>query len=365
MKPDINTILKKHIDHIFLNLDQERMTIINALMGNVDILIENSEKWFGEKNPDEYNRVVRSLFTLANFLVENKKDFNDIFYISEKSKIDITAFFQLTIRELICILDYSEYNIINKFDKEILFVYTSENVLKESLYNIFFSLYPFMKDNSSCSITIEEDNFNIISTITFNNLTENFPGPDIIKKRLYSYKINEEEKINIGLEPAISSLRSIGSIVKINNINPKNSQTLSIKFPRVELYEKLQMNKELHVPSVVKNETVCTIIDDPMMKLLIEDILHENGYSIKSINITDIGNLINTEHDFSALILEFNSDILNETKILNELTGNGKKIVMIYGEKDNIGILKDLKDINNFQKPFYIENIIQILEKTI
>jgi|GEM_PF-990297 len=365
MESDLNKILKKHLDKIFVTLDQERMTVINAIMGNIDILIENSEKWFGEDNPDEFNRVVRSLFTVANFLVENQKDFDDILSVTEKKKINIESFFELIMKGLISILNYSEYKITSKLDDDSLNVFTSENVLKESVYNIFFSLYPFMKDNSHCEILIENDHFNVIVTLNFYNLTSGFPGPDIIKKRLFTYAANGEEKINIGVEPAMSSLRSIGSIVKVNDLNHEDEFTISIKFPRVELFKTLQQNKALSVDDKAKDEIICLSFDDPMMKLLIEDAVRDSGYFIKSLKISEILENIESCSNITGVILEYIDGMNDNDDFFQFLFDKGIKVIMIYGESINIDEFTFSKNTHNIQKPFYIENIIQILEDRI
>ena len=50
-----------------------RKSVAANIRGNVDILMNKSRDWFGSDVPEEYERVIRSLFTVAAFLIEKQK----------------------------------------------------------------------------------------------------------------------------------------------------------------------------------------------------------------------------------------------------------------------------------------------------
>ena len=237
---DIEQIIKKIVDKNFSTYEQERLTVLNALLGNIDILMNKADEWFEQAIPEEYSRVIRSLFSLSAFLLEKKHSNFEVSKIEKYQEICIHQFLTQFVNELENILDLGEMNISTADDQNELLIRTSEVILRDAFYNIFFSIYPFMKKDSSCVINLSENKLNISIDFVFQKLTSIFPGASEIKKNIYAYRHGELDKVGIGIDSAIVSLRSAGAIVRINELPFNDRFSLSIMFPALEFYKGIE-----------------------------------------------------------------------------------------------------------------------------
>ena len=132
MSIDYDGIIKKSLEQIFHNIDQERTTVMNAVTGNVDILMNKSKEWFGGNVPEEYQRVIRSLSTLTSFLVEKRKNSDNLSIIKIQDHIRLSVVIRQIVNELMEILDYGSLSVSIEFEGEEPPILTSEQLLKES-----------------------------------------------------------------------------------------------------------------------------------------------------------------------------------------------------------------------------------------
>ncbi len=362
MSSDVEKIIEKTLKQIFLNYDQERLTVINALMSNVDILLNNSEAWFGEDSPDEYKRVTKSLLKLSNFLVGNRNNYEVMTSVSEKSSIILKPVIEIIIRELMDILDYSEISVKTLLSDDETKIITSGTILKESIYNIFFSLYPFMKDDSKCDISISKDNFNITVDFDFKNLNEFFPGSAELKKRLFTYVHNGEEKIGIGIDSAVNSLRNTGAVIKIQALNRTAVFSLTVQFPSIEFYDHISeiRNSEKVMLDKKNDGTILAVIEDPMMHLLLDDFVEENGLVLQVINLIEL-NGVKDFSAFNAVIFDYSLEIFNYPDIIENLSKSKMKLILIHGKNDSRAEGEFFSSFNKLMKPFNIDDIVKLL----
>jgi len=357
---DIENIIKKIVDKNFSTYEQERLTVLNALLGNIDILMNKSDDWFGKDIPEEYSRVIRSLFSLSAFLLEKKHSSFEVSKIDKHQDISIHQFLTQFVHELENILDLGDMKISAIETEHELLIRTSEIILRDAFYNIFFSIYPFMKRDSSCLININENKLNISIEFNFEKLAAAFPGAGEIKKNIYAYRHGELDKIGIGIDSAIVSLRSTGAIVRINELPFQDRFSLSIMFPALEFYSGLEhvRGNSSHNEFNKYEGEIAINITDPFMKLFISDTLNECGYKV--ITIPDFG-LNNITGSIKAFILEYDSFHPEQADtITSVLTGNSKKII-ICGENDKLNS-QQIHDYIKIIKPFNIEELIDRIE---
>lgn len=359
---DLENIIKKIVEKNFSTYEQERLTVLNALLGNIDILMNKADGWFGSDIPEEYSRVIRSLFSLSAFLLEKKHSSFEVSKIDKYQEICIHQFLIQFVNELKNILDLGEMNISTAEVEHELLIRTSEIILRDAFYNIFFSIYPFMKKDSSCLINLNENKLNISIEFTFEKLSPVFPGATEIKKNIYSYRHGEQDKIGIGIDSAIVSLRSAGAIIRINELPFKDRFSLSIMFPALEFYTGLEHIREsnLHTVNGKYEGEILINISDPFMKLFITDTLHESGYNVIPVSDNDF-HLNSFSGSLKAYILEYDaSQPHNAESLLTESKVNYKKII-ICSENDIIRV-PQIKNIEIIIKPFNIEELIERIE---
>lgn len=359
---DIENVIKKIIDRNFSTYEQERLTVLNALMGNIDILMNSADLWFGERIPEEYSRVIRSLFSLSAFLLEKKQNSLEVDKIDKYQEICIYSFLKQFVSELKNILDFGEMHIIASDEDREMLVRTSASILRESFYNIFFSVYPFMKTDSSCKITLVKSRLNISIEFTFDKLAPAFPGVAEIKKNVYTYRQGDLDKIGIGIDSAIVSLRSSGSIVRVNELPYKDRFSLTIMFPALDFYTGLERIRRDNAATEIhtREGDLILSINDPFMKLFLTDALHEFGYNVLTINPGD--SAINAAGgSFKAMIIEYSREISSEIENLLDAGLAVRVKILICNHNDSIQELY-LEDTVKIIKPFNIEELIDLIE---
>lgn len=363
MSIDYESIIKKSLEQIFHNIDQERTTLINAVTGNVDILMNKSKDWFGSEVPEEYQRVIRSLFNLTAFLVDKRKNGDNLSIIKIQDNIRLSVFIRQIVRELMEILDYGSLSVSMEFEGEEPSILTSEQLLKESIYNIFFSLYPFMNKDSSCDIVLKQDNYNVSAGFHFNKLKESFPGHGEIKKRIFSYNQNNEEKIGIGIDSAINSLRTIGSVVRVDALSMPTLFSMSIMFPTTEFMDQVERIREENSSKVIKRDrgTVLAIVNDPMMRLFLNDVLAENGYKLSIVSVKDFKDLTDLS-PYETLIFDFCKELYKAVDYIKKINKLNHHLILIHGEQYSSADDEIFRFFKKLKKPFNADNLIDYIE---
>lgn len=363
MSIDYDSIIRKSLEQIFHNMDQERTTVMNAVTGNVDILMNKSGEWFGDNVPEEYQRVIRSLFTLTAFLVEKRKNSHDLSIIKIEDQIKLSQVIRQIVRELMEILNYGTLTVTADYSDEEPFILTSEQVLKESVYNIFFSLYPFMNKDSSCDIVLKKDNYNVSAYFHFKKLKESFPGHSEIKKRLFSYKQNNEEKIGIGIDSAVSSLRTIGSIVKVDSLSIPAIFSMNVMFPTRDFMDQIERIRELNSGKVIKSDrgNVLAVVNDPMMRLLLNDVISENGFKLTIMSVDEFKEL-NDPAEYKNIIFDFCTELFSARMDIKRILKMNYNLILIHGENDTQAGDEIFKSFRKFRKPFNVDDIIDYIE---
>jgi len=319
--------------------------------------------WFGPDVPEEYLRVIRSLFTLSTFLVEKRRLDDELSIIKVNDKIRLSVVIKQIIRELMEILDYGALNISADFDGEEPFIQTSEQVFKESIYSIFFSLYPFMTKDSYCDIKLKKESYNIVAEFNFKKLTESFPGNSEIKKRVFSYMLNNHEKIGIGIDSAINTLRSIGSIVKTDFLSISTLFSMSITFPTLDFINQVEKIRELNSSKIVAMEKgiILAIVNDPMMRLLLHDLMTENGYSLNIVSVEDFKTVTDLSQ-YKILIFDLCREVYSAAELIRKINPQNYNLILIHGAKDSDAEDEIFSSFRKLQKPFNIDDIIEYIK---
>jgi hypothetical protein len=261
------------------------------------------------------------------------------------------------------ILDYGTLTVSADFAGDDPFILTSEQVLKESVYNIFFSLYPFMNKDSSCDIILRKDNYNVSAYFHFKKLKESFPGHGEIKKRLFSYKQNNEEKIGIGIDSAINSLRNIGSVVKVDSLSIPTLFSMNVKFSTTDFMDQIERIREVNSGKILKRDrgTVLAVINDPMMRLLLSDVISENGYKLNIVSVDEFIELKDMA-EYKNIIFDFSIELFSAGSFIEKINNHNYNLILIHGENDAQADDGMFSSFRKFRKPFNIDDIIDYIE---
>ncbi len=363
MSIDYDSIIKKSLEQIFHDIDLERATVISAVTGNVDILMNKSRDWFGSDVPEEYERVIRSLFTVAAFLIEKQKNSDHLSIIKIQDHIRLSVIIKQIVKELMEIFGYGSLSVSMDFKEEEPSILTSEQLLKESIYNIFFSLYPFINKDSSCEIILKKDNYNISAGFYFKKLKESFPGHGEIKKRLFSYNQNNEEKIGIGIDSAINSLRSIGSVVRVDTLSMATFFSMNIMFPTTEFMDQVERIRNVNITKAVKpvKGTVLAVVNDPMTRLLLSDVIVESGYKLSIVSVKDFKDLVDLSC-YKTLVFDFSNELFAASDYVKKINNLNHHLILIHGEKDSNADDEIFSSFKKLKKPFDVDSIIDYIE---
>lgn len=355
---DIESLIKKIVDRNFSTYEQERITLLNAILGNIDILISKTEEWFGKNIPDEYIKVIRSLFYLSSYILEKRHSSLTPVKIEKKQDIDIVRLLHEYAKAFETIMGNVIFTIStpgSNFNEKIFF---SESVLKEAFFNIFFSLYPFMQNESRCNIHIYSQNLNIVVELFFVNLCSYFPGTSEIKKNLFNYKYGEYERIGIGIDMAISSLKAGGASVRISEIPSEGTCHIALTFPTTTFYSAIE---EIKLSQTTSRDTstgkILISMEDNFMRMFLSDIFKERGYTVCEINLSNIASEIQNRLA-KALIIEYSNF---SAEIWSVLEQSSHRVIILCSEKDYIDNSISERFIV-IRKPFSMEEIFEKIE---
>ncbi len=365
LKKKIGEAVEESVRKFTAEIEQRRIIFQSVLNENIDILLHNSENWFGKETPEEYKKVLHSLFALANSFMLEEYDY--------ELKPGDTGKTRFRLKELILDL-FSDFKSTFKFgnyhleeDKnEKHDILAPREQVRKAFYNILISLYPFFQDTSLCKIKIRREYSSIITEISFHNLSESFPGAVKMQRIFFPYITGKRYSIGIGIYSAITGLKDAGAQVNIPDLNETGSFKITISFPTMEFLNSLndvRSQEILRDRRRNKSGEILISSSDFILEMVLTEFLTENGYIINRMDLSNIETLENP-HFYKAYIIDIEYLVKRKIEIREfiELSSGFKLNIIIYGSDDQIA--DDL--INSgcivIKKPIEVEEIIRILE---
>ncbi len=365
--------IKKKIDEAVLEavkkftaeIEQRRIIFQSVLNENIDILLHNSEKWFGEETPVDYRKVLHSLFALANSFMLEEYEHNVKPGDIEKSRFDVNNLINDLIREFKSTFKFGNFNreTDGKGEYETL---TSRERVRSALYNILISLYPFFEDSSGCEIKVGKEYSNIITMISFTGLSESFPGAAKIQRIFFPYLTGGRYSIGIGIYSAITGLKDAGAQVSIPGLNDPGNFKIIISFPTLEFLDSLDdvRSAEIFIDRrKSKSGQILIASSDFILEMVMTEFLAENGYSIKKADLSNNDTLKNPD-TYKALVIDL--EHLNRIRIdideCLEKSSGFKRVIVINGSDDKIAEKLLAAGCIVIKKPIEVDEIIKNLE---
>lgn len=355
---DIENLINLNIKRIKDEYELLNITMLNALHRNIDIMIENSEKWFGKDIPREFRDVLSSLMTLTYLYCQEKAELTssatEINY--EEFKPDV--FINSLIIDMESVLGLK--NVLVDLELSDATIRTSKKILRDSLLNIFLSMTHFMTTSSAIRISLTEEHTTIRLKILFEGLGGNIPEMSKLFRVFYSYFDGSDYRINIGLSVALENLRNVGVTVKIaRKAIDLIEMDFSIPTTRfLETVQQIHTQEEQRKKSCL-GETVLLCIDDVILEMVLTEALADAGFLPARSSLSTLRSI---EQSGVSLIADFAflQKNLVASDELSQISKHMKKLIIVHS-KDELPHLPTNANIQSFQKPFEVDTIVSAL----
>jgi len=349
-----------------LNQEQElrRLTILELLYKNIDSLLQNAPVWFGDNVPDEFKRVVRSFMTLSTSFLSEEHDYRDMIFDDATERVYIIELIQDIAGDMEKLFEKNSFTVECTDDS--ITVMTSLIKLKKSITSILLSFMVFMDKNSNCIITVNDDVSNVIVSMSFDALIGDFPGIDKIQQAFFSYRHDEDVRVGMGIDFALYRLRNIGVMTRVKPLSyGKNGAVIALSFPSMSFRETMEdiRQGEQQKVTVASKGSVIVVTGDFVMEMVLGELLHNNGYNLKSIDFDTI-NKVNIQES-RVLIVDFSS-IINTVEVsrFKKIVALFSKVLIIHGD-GNADRVQDFSgsNVRALPKPIDIDRIIKAIEE--
>lgn len=365
IKKKIEEAVLESVKKFTAEIEQRRIIFQSVLNENIDILLYNCEKWFGEQIPVDYRKVLHSLFALANsfMLEEYEHDFNpgDI----EKSRFDVNSVIIDLLSEFTATFQFGNFNRETDGNHDYITL-TSRERVRNALYNILLSLYPFFEDSSVCDIKVGKEHSNIIVVFSFAHLSKSFPGALKIQRIFFPYLTGSRYSIGIGIYSAITGLKDAGGQVKIPNLNDAGNFRIIISFPTIEFLSSLE---DVRATEILldrrkrKSGQILMASSDLILEMVMTEFLSKNGYVIKKADLSKNDTLKNPD-SYKALMID--GEHLKRKNIsideCIEKSSSFKLVIVIRGSDEEIADRLFDAGWIVMKKPIEVDEIIKKLE---
>jgi hypothetical protein len=200
---EIEEIITKSIEKLNKDIDLRNALYLNTIHKNIDALVENANKWFNDQAPTEFIEILNSLINLSVVFADRAMDSTELITeqkYREFDPIDILEDIQY---------DFSELHLYSAFLLENIIpvtIITSKDVLRDSLYHIYFCLSQFAEESSVCKTSLETKSGSHLIKIHFSDLSDNLPDIRTLLRLFFVYdsgkNSNEfaDRKIRVGLK---------------------------------------------------------------------------------------------------------------------------------------------------------------------
>ncbi len=365
LKKKIGEAVEESVRKFTAEIEQRRIIFQSVLNENIDILLHNSENWFGRETPEEYKKVLHSLFALANSFMLEEYDYESKPGDTGKNRFELTELILDLFSDFKSTFKFGNYDL--ERDKNVKHeILAPREQVRKAFYNILISLYPFFRDSSLCEIKIRREYSNIITELSFNNLTDSFPGAVKMQRIFFPYITGKRYSIGIGIYSAITGLKDAGAQVYIPNLNETGNFKTTVSFPTIEFLNSLnevRSQEILHDRRKSKSGEILISSSDFILEMVLTEFLTENGYSINRTDLSNIETLENP-HFYKAFIIDIEHIVIKKMEIKEfiELSSGFKQNIIIYGSNDEISEELLNSGCMVMKKPIEVEEIIRILE---
>lgn len=214
MSVDIDNLIKQALKKMTEQQALRRITLLNILHINIDILIQNASEWFGDEIPEGFRQVINSMMALTTSFLEGEVDFDDMLFEQSPEVVDVATVLNSISNEMNTLFGFADSRISIEAENNFQLIAPRKNLTRE-LYHILLAVTPFMEEESRCRINVSENYSNVVISLEFYDLNDKFPGTTSLKKAFYTYQTGESAKVGMGINAAITSLKEMGAQVSV------------------------------------------------------------------------------------------------------------------------------------------------------
>jgi len=360
---DFDLLIRESIKKLSDEFEIRKSLFLNILHRNVDILVLNSSKWFGDNVPIQYIEVLNSLVNLSVSYFEQAENYHHLYIDHDKevfNPIEILNEINIEFSEM---MKLPKIN-IDTVENMSIDILTSKKIFRDSLFNVFLCLSPYINQMSTLLGRIYSERSSVKIELSFLDLDENIPDLNKLSKLFYSIGIDEKYDLRIGLNIVMDSFKSIGAVVNFISKNDDCDIICNISLPSYEFLKTVTDIRNQHELEKTENKEgkVALVIEDKLTEFILRDNLNDMGYDTKLYRMDKI----KFSHEYSQLktiIFDYNS-IFSKYKDFSEFlkSFHGNKMVIILKSENNLDISEDdNKNIMIIKMPFEIDTIINYI----
>jgi len=361
-KEEIEGVLKHLLFDLENDFEIRRSAFLKSLNENLDILLDNTEEWFGDEIPQNFKNVVKSLMFLSSSYNEQHVKLEDLFFKKKVDKIELKVFLKVIVERINILFHFVDIETAFEVDENY-FIFAPEDSLRNAFITIFLCFYNFFSEDSSVSVGIGKNEFSVILKIKFLNLTDGFPGADKIKNSFFPIMDGSNYTVGVGIRNALDIISNSGGVYKESYIR-KGEFEISITYPTIEfskIIDNIKEEEAINKPAVKRKGSLVFLLSDAIIEMVLHDSLSDVGYTIINFKLSNLDYLSNS-NEFEILITDSNfiKDNFLNMNIFYYYTKKIKKIIVICNENDDISTYKR-EGLFALKKPLTVDKIISFL----
>jgi hypothetical protein len=141
---------------------------------------------------------------------------------------------------------------------------------------------------------------------------------------------------------------------------------MNVIFPTTDFMDQIERIREVNSGKILKRDrgTILAVINDPMMRLLLSDVISDNGYKLNIVSVDEFKDMENPEvlGDCKNIIFDFSSELFSAVRFIEKIINLNYNLILIYGEKDTLADDKIFISFRKLKKPFNVDDIIDYIE---
>ncbi|MGL4368503.1 MAG: hypothetical protein ACRCUT_02345 [Spirochaetota bacterium] len=356
---DFDGIIKQNLQKMADEFELRKSYYLINLHAGIDILMRNAPEWFGGEIPEQFTAALNSLMNLSVVYYDQSRDFTDFAFENDQAVIDPVDMISGIIGDLRLLMPAVDISVEGESG---CCVFTSPQILKDSLSNAVFCFMQFAGDTTRIKFSVTRRMSSIKIVVDATGLNEEIPDISRILRTIYTHHTGSEYRFRMGIEIPVSDLKKIGGITHLDIHNDNRDISFSISFPS---YDFIRTVEDIRRQMADENAPhysgdIVLSVHDPLLELVLKENLGELGYTVKSYTQERLRFV--PEDSYLALIIDY--DMIRNGYIcaadFSPSVSKGKAIVITGADS---GELQQSSVFFYLPMPFDVDSIVEHIER--